>query len=136
MKYIQGVASYSTFDEYLRLSYGGGRMRSETSVLLTTSENDFTYRNYAKKDFVLVGNGNVTGWSYPLERNRNCSYRDFHILQELYYDAGRGGDFGLSAWYMDSSRGLPLLNTDYTESNTSFSRQTEKTFRGVLRWDK
>ena len=28
-------------------------MRSETSVLLTTSENDFTYRNYAKKDFVL-----------------------------------------------------------------------------------
>ena len=24
MKYIQGVASYSTFDEYLRLSYGGG----------------------------------------------------------------------------------------------------------------
>lgn len=136
MKYIQGVASYSTFDEYLRLSYGGGRMRSETSVLLTTSENDFTYRNYAKKDFVLDGNGNVTGWSYPLERNRNCSYRDFHILQELYYDAGRGGDFGLSAWYMDSSRGLPLLNTDYTESNTSFSRQTEKTFRGVLRWDK
>lgn len=120
MKYIQGVASYSTFDEYLRLSYGGGRMRSETSVLLTTSENDFTYRNYAKKDFVLDGNGNVTGWSYPLERNRNCSYRDFHILQELYYDAGRGGDFGLSAWYMDSSRGLPLLNTDYTESNTSF----------------
>ena len=97
MKYIQGVASYSTFDEYLRLSYGGGRMRSETSVLLTTSENDFTYRNYAKKDFVLDGNGNVTGWSYPLERNRNCSYRDFHILQELYYDAGRGGDFGLSA---------------------------------------
>ena len=84
-------------------------MRSETSVLLTTSENDFTYRNYAKKDFVLDGNGNVTGWSYPLERNRNCSYRDFHILQELYYDAGRGGDFGLSAWYMDSSRGLPLL---------------------------
>lgn len=65
MKYIQGVASYSTFDEYLRLSYGGGRMRSETSVLLTTSENDFTYRNYAKKDFVLDGNGNVTGWSYP-----------------------------------------------------------------------
>lgn len=103
MKYIQGVASYSTFDEYLRLSYGGGRMRSETSVLLTTSENDFTYRNYAKKDFVLDGNGNVTGWSYPLERNRNCSYRDFHILQELYYDAGRGGDFGLSAWYMDLS---------------------------------
>src|SRR5699024_9972988 len=70
------------------------------------------------------------------ERNRNCDNRDFHMLQELYYDAGRAGDFGLSAWYLDSSRGLPLLNTDYTESNTSFSRQGEKTFRGVLRCDK
>ena len=36
MKYIQGVASYSTFDEYLRLSYGRGRMRSET-IRLTTA---------------------------------------------------------------------------------------------------
>lgn len=136
MKYIQGVASYATCDEYLSLSYGGRRVRSETSVLLTSSRNDFTYRNYAKKDFQLDANGNVVGWNYPLERNRNCDYRDFHMLQELYYDAGRAGDFGLSAWYLDSSRGLPLLNTDYTESNTSFSRQGEKTFRGVLRWDK
>lgn len=136
MKYVQGVASFMTFDEYLRLSYGGRRLRSETSVLLTTSENDFPYRNYAKKDFVLDGNGNVLGWSYPTQRNRNCGYRDFHLLQELYLDADSAGDFGLSAWYMDSSRGLPLLNTDYTESNDSRSVQDEKTFRGVLRWDK
>lgn len=136
VKYIQGAASFMTFDEYLRLSYGGKRLRSETSVLLTTSRNDFPYRNYAKKDFVLDGNGNVTGWSYPSERNRNCSYRDFHILQELYLDAGAAGDFGLSAWYMNSSRGLPLLNTDYTESNDSRSVQDEETFRGMLRWDK
>lgn len=136
MKYIQGAASFRTFDEYLRLSYGGRKFRSETSVLLTTSRNDFPYRNYAKKNFILDGGGNVTGWSYPWERNRNCDYRDFHILQELYYDAGKAGNFGLSAWYMDSSRGLPLLNTDYTESNDSRSLQDEKTFRGILRWDK
>ena len=117
MQYTQGVASFRAFDEYLNLSYGTRRLKSETSVLLTTSENDFTYRNYAKKDFVLDEAGNVIGWSYPTERNRNCRYRDFHVLQELYYDAGRAGDFALSAWYMDSSRGLPLLNTDYTESS-------------------
>lgn len=136
MKYIQGAASFKTFDEYLKLSYGGQKVKSETSVLLTTSENDFRYRNYAKKEFVLDESGNVTGWSYPVERNRNCGYRDFHILQELYYDAGKGGNFGLSAWYMDSSRGLPLLNTDYTELNSSRSLQQEKTFRSVIRWDK
>lgn len=136
LRYIQGVASFRTFDEYLKFSYGGKRIKSETSVLLTTSENDFLYTNYAKKDFVLDGDGNVTGWSYPKERNRNCSYRDFHILQEVYYDGGAAGDFGLSAWYMDSSRGLPLLNTDYSELNSSKSVQAEKTFRGVVRWDK
>ena len=135
MQYTQGVASFRTFDEYLNLSYGTRRLKSETSVLLTTSENDFTYRNYAKKDFVLDEAGNVIGWSYPTERNRNCRYRDFHVLQELYYDAGRAGDFALSAWYMDSSRGLPLLNTDYTESSEARSTQTERTFRGVLRWE-
>lgn len=136
LKYIQGVASFRTLDEYMKLSYGGRRLKSETSVLLTTSENDFPYTNYAKKDFVLDPNGNVVGWSYPRERNRNCSYRDFHILQELHYDGGTAGDFGLSAWYMDSSRGLPLLNTDYSEQNSSTSVQAEKTFRGVARWDK
>lgn len=136
LKYIQGVASFGTFDEYLKLSYGGRQFKSETSVLLTTSENDFLYTNYAKKDFILDENCNVTGWSYPQERNRNCSYRDFHIMQELYYDAGQVGNFGLSAWYMDSSRGLPLLNTDYSEQNSSKSVQAEKTFRGVARWNK
>lgn len=136
MRYIQGIASFRTFDEYLKLSYGNDRVRSETSLLVTTSRNDFPYRNYAKKDFVTDDYGNIVGWSYPVERNRNCDYRDIHLLQELYYDAGDAGRFDLSAWYMDSSRNLPLLSTDYSESNSSLSSQKEKTFRSVVRWEK
>ena len=52
MRYVQGIGSFTTFDEFLRLSYRGKRWSSSTRVLVSTSENDFRYRNYDSKQFV------------------------------------------------------------------------------------
>ena len=78
---------------------------------------------------------NIIGSYYPTERNRSGSYKDLHLLQEIYYNTGRGDRFGLNAWYINSNRELQMLTTDYGEESDFDNRQREHTFRGVLSWD-
>ena len=42
--------------------------------------------------------------------------------------------FGMNAWYTSSNRELPLLTTDYGESDFE-NRQREQTIRGILSWN-
>ncbi|MEG2772061.1 MAG: Plug domain-containing protein, partial [Alistipes sp.] len=46
LRYIQGIGSFSTFDEFLHLTYKGKHWSSSTRALCSTSKNDFLYTNY------------------------------------------------------------------------------------------
>ncbi len=135
VQYIQGVGSFSTFDEFLRLTYGDDHWQLSTRAVFSTSPNDFEYRNHDKKENIYDEEMNIIGQYYPTERNRSGSYRDFHLLQEAYYNTGRGDRFGLNAWYINSNRELPMLTTDYGDATDFDNRQREETFRGILSWD-
>ncbi|MDR2652927.1 MAG: TonB-dependent receptor plug domain-containing protein [Prevotellaceae bacterium] len=135
-QYIQGFSSFDTYDSFLRLNYKNKNFQSSTRVVYTDSDNDFKYKNYDKKEFIKDENDNITGFEYPIERNRNGDYKDFHALQEFYFTSNDGSHFGLSTWYMKSKRGVPVLNLDYRSENSSRSQQDEQTLRTVLLWDK
>lgn len=137
LRYIQGVASYSTFDEYLRLTYGGERWSVSTRVLYSSSSNDFHYTNYSKLPELVFGeDGHIKGRKYPREANRNGNYRDLHVLQEAYYNTRSGNRFGAAVWYMLSRRGVPRLSTDYRAGSLTRAVQDEGTLRAVLSWDR
>ena len=136
VRYVQGIGSFSTFDEFLRVTYGGRRWSSSTRVLYGSSENDFEYRNYARKDFRLDADGNVIGSYYPLERNRNGAFDDLHLMQELYFDGGSAGRFSLAAWYTDSHRGLAMLDTDRNRERSKKNTQDERTLRATAGWER
>lgn len=136
LRYIQGISSFNTYDEFLRLTYGGEKWKMSTRIAYSTSDNDFKYTNYRKKNYITNDKGEISGYYYPEERNKNGSFRDLHILQEAYYRTGKGNHFGISAWYMNSKRGVPMLNVDYKEESQSKNEQKEETFRGVANWDK
>ena len=53
LQYTQGVGSFSTFDEFLRLTYGNDRWQTSTRVVYSSSPNDFKYRNYDKNVLIL-----------------------------------------------------------------------------------
>lgn len=72
---------------------------------------------------------------YPKERNQSGSFKDLHLLQEVYYNTLKGDRFGLNAWYINSNRELPMLTTDYGDATDFENRQREQTFRSVLSWD-
>ncbi len=139
LQYIQGVGSFSTFDEFLRLTYGSRHWQTSTRAVFSSSKNDFKYRNHDKKeniyDYDENGNLVIVDQYYPIERNRSGAFKDFHILQEVYYNTGRGDRFGLNAWYTALNRELPMLTTDYAEDTEFENRQREETFRGIITWD-
>ena len=135
LQYIQGVGSFKTFDEFLRLTYGNEHWQTSTRVVYSSSPNDFEYRNHDKKENIYDENMNIVDQYYPIERNRSGAFKDFHFLQEAYYNTMKGDRFGFNAWYINSNRELPMLTVDYGDDTDFENRQKENTFRSVASWD-
>lgn len=136
LQYIQGIGSFKTFDEFLRLTYGNSHWQTSTRVVFSTSPNDYKYRNHDKKENIYDENMNIIDQYYPIERNRSGAYKDFHLLQEVYYNTGKGDRLGLNAWYINSNRELAMLTVDHGNETDFENRQREQTFRGVVSWDR
>ena len=135
LQYIQGVGSFWSFDEFLRLTYGNRHWQTSTRIVFSSSPNNYKYRNHDKKENIYDENMNIIEQYYPIERNKSGSYKDLHILQEAYYNTNRGNRFGLNAWYINSNRELPMITTDYGVDTEFENRQREQTFRGIFIYD-
>lgn len=136
LHYIQGAGSFLTFDEFLHISIRKQKWSSSVRLYYVWSRNDYKYTNYRKKQFFYDDQGNVSGFEYPVERNKNGAFRDFHILQDFCLRGPYGGTWNVSAWYSATDRGIPLLNVDYKENASVRNNQNDNTFRGVIGWRK
>lgn len=134
-QYVQGIGSFSTFDEFMRLTYHDNHWTSSTRVVYSSSPNDYKYVNRDKKVNIYDDNHNIIGQYHPTERNKSGAFKDFHALQEIYYNDLKGNRFGINAWYINSNRELPLMSTDYASETSFENRQREQTFRGILSWN-
>lgn len=136
LQYIQGIGSFSTFDEFLRLTYGSDRWQVSTRAVYSSSPNDYKYTNYKKKvNMVYDDDRNLISFDYPVERNKCGDFHDLHLLQEVYYNTGRGDRLGLAAWIIRSDRGVPMLDVDYRDASEYENTQRERTLRSILSWD-
>lgn len=133
LHFVQGISSYRTFDDFLRFSYAGEKWQSSTRLYFAKSKNEFSYTNYDKAQLNEDGSYNP---EYEKSTNKNCQYQDFHLMQELYYDRKDGNKFSLTAWLMNSDRGVPMLTSDQREEANYKTRQEETTFRAVGGWDR
>lgn len=136
MQFVQGVGSFDTYDDFLRLTYKNQRLTSSTRVVYSTSDNDYKYTNHDKKTDVYDKDGNWVKSYHPEERNKSGYFDDFHVLQELYYDAGQGNQLGASVWWTHSKRGLPFLSVDYKDDSDFKNEQRNNTLRTVLSWNR
>ena len=46
LNFVQGISSFDTYDDYLRLTYGGPKVQLSTRFCYGKSDNDFKYTNY------------------------------------------------------------------------------------------
>ncbi len=135
LQYVQGVGSFKTFDEFARLTYANRRLTLSTRLVYSSSPNDYRYLNRDKKINIYDEDRNIIGQFHPVERNRSGAYKDFHALQEVYCNLGRGDRLGFNLWYVGSDRELPVLTTDYGDERAFENRQREQTVRSVVSWD-
>ena len=136
-QYVQGIGSWRTFDEFLRLEYASGRFSSSLRTSYSSSRNDFSFINHDKKENIYDENHNIISSYHPKERNRSGAFKDFHILGSASYDASALGRFSTDIWYLSTNRQLPLITSDYsTSSNKIDTRQREQTLRAVARWNR
>ena len=75
LQYVQGVGSFKTFDEFLRLTYGDDHWQLSTRAVYSSSPNDYKYRNRDKKENIYDDEMNIIGSYYPIERNRSMSHK-------------------------------------------------------------
>lgn len=134
-QYIQGIGSFSTFDEFLRFGFSNKKWTVSTRALYMSSPNDYKYVNHDKKENIYDDNNQIIGQYHPEEKNRSGAYKDFQVLQEIYYNNFQGNRFGLNFWFISSNRELPMLTTDYGEERNFENRQREETFRGLFTWN-
>ena len=135
LQYIQGIGSFKSFDEFLRLTYGNDHWQVSTRAVYSSSPNNYKYINRDKKLNIYDDDMNIIDQYYPVERNRSGAYKDLHILQEVYYNTLKGDRLGLNAWYINSNRELAMLTVDHGNDTDFENTQRENTFRGVLSWD-
>lgn len=134
-QYVQGIGSFKTFDEFLRIAYGGAKWKVSTRAVYSSSPNDYKYVNHDKKVNVYDDDMNIIGQYHPTERNRSGSFKDLHLLQEICYNTLKGDRFSMNVWYVNSNRELPMLTTDYGNERAFENRQREQTLRSVLSWN-
>lgn len=135
VQYVQGIGSFSTFDEFLRFGWSNNRWSISTRVAYSSSPNDYKYINHDKKENVYDENHNIVAQYHPEERNRSGAFKDFHAMQQIYYTAANGDRIGMDVWYVNSNRELPMISTDYGDERSFENRQREQTWRGVLSWN-
>lgn len=133
-QYVQGVGSFTTLDEFLKLTYGNDRWKFSTRAVLSTSDNDFSFVNKDRKEFIYDENHNIIDSYYPNDKNRNGEYSDFHVLQQIYYTAPKQHNIGLQAWYTGSVRHVPLNTVDYVDSRDYIKKQRDNIIRAVASW--
>lgn len=131
LEYVQGIGSFSTFDEYLCFAYGGARLQGRTQLLVATSENDFPYINRDRKENIYDEEHNIVAQYYPKERNSNGQYRDIHLMQQLEWRTSIPLRVGFSCWYANQERERPLLSSSYVKGLKFENRHREESLRSV-----
>lgn len=135
VSYIQGIGSFSTFDEFIKIGYKNDHFTTRTRVVYSSSSNDYTYINHDKKVNIYDDDKNIIDQYHPKEKNKSGAFNDFHALQEFWYDTHHGDELSLKAWFMNSDRELPLLTTDYGGDTPFENKQRERTLRVVASWN-
>lgn len=128
-RYIQGMGSFSTFDEFAQFNIGNKTIQSKTRV----------YHNYSKNNYLLV-NKNLeetdpeTGEDYyPIQRNKNAAFFKYGAQQELYFKHSPAMYSSVQLWHQQAERAIPnVLSYEGSDTLTSRSnRQKDHTFKGV-----
>ena len=128
--YLQGLGSYSTFDEFLQVGVGNKKIQSKTRLYHNYSENDYTFINHGIASIDPVS-GAITN---PIDTNDHASYLRYGLLQEIYYRPGTNHLLSLKYWGQFADRTIPKPTSYEGPDNSNLNSQEDRDHRLVADW--
>lgn len=128
--FMQGVGSYNTWDDFLKLSIGNEKIQSKTRAYYSYSKNDYTFINKGIAE-IDPETGTI---SHPLDTNKNADFSRYGFLQELYFKPTQSNVFSLRWWWQSAERTLPQATSYEGPENSNLNTQTDIDNRIVADW--
>ncbi len=130
LKYVQGIGSYHTFNEYLGVGWGNRKISLKTRVYHNYSKNDFTFVNRRIKVY-----NPVTGlYEYPIDTNDNASYKIYGLLQEIYFHINGNNALSVKYWGQRADRSIPQVTSYEGPENSNLNNQKDDDNKVVVDW--
>ncbi len=130
VQYMQGIGSYTSFDEYLLAGFGKKKIRLKTRLYHNYSRNDYTFINRG------IGNIDpVTGEVVnPLDTNDNAAYLRYGLLQEVHYRPHSDHVISLLYWGQYADRTIPRPTSYEGPDNSNLNSQEDSDHKVVAHW--
>ena len=96
--YIQGISSFSNYQEYLTVAAGKPTFQTKTRLFYESAENDFTIRK--------------SGPDQSISRKQtNADFTKYGFAQEVYTRIGKSSQLKFTIWGQSANRNFPPLTT-------------------------
>lgn len=128
--YLQGIGSYSSFDEFLQVGLGNKKIQSKTRLYHNYSKNDYTFINRGIANIDPVS-GDLTN---PIDTNDHASYLRYGLLQEIYYRPSTNHLLSLKYWGQYADRTIPKPSSYEGPDNSNLNSQEDRDHRLVADW--
>lgn len=129
-KYMQGIGSYGTLDEFLQVAIGNRKFQSKTRM----------YHNYSKNDFTFVNRGIATidpisgEVTHPTETNKNADFKRYGLLQEFYFRPDNNNLLTVRWWFQDADRTVPQATSYEGPDNSNRNNRKDRDNKIMLDW--
>lgn len=131
IKYMQGVGSYSTYDEFLQIGGGNKKVQVKTRLYHNFSENNYTYQNRG-----IANIDPTTGAvSNPKDTNSHADFTKYGLLQEVYYRPTSKNVVSAKYWGQWADRTIPRATSYEGPDNSNLNDQTDNDHKAVVDWN-
>jgi len=130
IEYLQGIGSYSSFDEFLQVGFGNKKIQSKTRLYHNYSKNDYTFINRGIANIDPVS-GDLTN---PIDTNEHASYMRYGLLQEIYFRPSTNHLVSLKYWGQYADRTIPKPTSYEGPDNSNLNSQEDRDHRLVADW--
>ncbi len=130
LRYLQGIGSYSSFDEFLDIGFGNARFQSKTRVYHSFSANDYTFINHGIST-IDPQTGIIIN---PKDTNDRADWIRYGLLQEFYWRMSEYDLFSVKYWGQRADRTIPRATTYEGPDNSNLNNQVDEDHKVVADW--
>jgi iron complex outermembrane receptor protein len=130
VKYVQGVGSYLTFNEYIQFSIGNQKVQSRTRAYHNYSKNNYPFTNRAIGE-INPQTGEINN---PRVTNDRADYTYYGLVQELYFRPDPKNVLSSRYWFQDARRTIPRPTSYEGPDYSNLNRQQDAGHMLVADW--